>query len=543
MPRRPVGSPGVEYQPLAVDDTDGKDGPTNRPPPETPIANTGNDDEEDAQEYGNQRVTLTEADSKRIRQKTDQVILVILVWVYLLQILDKTILGYSAIFGLREDTNLTGNQYSWVGSIAPIAQLLWQPFSSVLIVKVPHRILMPVLVFGWGLAQTLTPTCQTFRGLLANRFFLGIFEAGCLPLFSIITGQWYRRAEQPVRVAAWYGTNGLATIIAALLAYGLGSVHHGALKTWQVLFLTTGLLTLATAPLIYLYLPTSPSTAPFLTPHERLQATERLRANQSGPVSSSATLKLHQIRETFLDPKTYLFAAMSLANNLGAQVTNTFGPLILSGFGYNQLTTTLLNIPFGAIQYAVILAVAYTSFKLRHKSLPLLGILVPILSGLVILYVSPREGHTGQLLTGYYLLAFIFGGNTLIVSWILANTAGQTKKSVMMSVYNAASSAGNIIGPLLFNSNDAPAYLPGLCATLGVFIGMVVCVILCVLEVKRLNWEKWKARVEAGGQRVIRDWSMEERYEDIGEGNEGEVGRRAFEDLTDRENEEFVYVY
>ncbi|KAK4446047.1 MFS general substrate transporter [Podospora aff. communis PSN243] len=538
----PDRSPGVEYQPLAVDDTDGKDGPTNESPPDLPIADTGDDDVE---EHESERVSLTEADSKRILRKTDKVILTILVWVYLLQILDKTILGYSAIFGLREDTNLTGNQYSWVGSIAPIAQLLWQPFSSILIVKVPHRILMPVLVFGWGLAQTLTPACQTFRGLLVNRFFLGIFEAGCLPLFSIITGQWYRRAEQPIRVAAWYGTNGLATIIAALLAYGLGSIRHGVLKTWQVLFLGTGLLTLATAPLIYLYLPTSPSTAPFLTPHERLQATERLRANQSGPVSSSSPLKPHQIRETFLDPKTYLFAAMSLANNLGAQVTNTFGPLILSGFGgHSQLTTTLLNIPFGAIQYLVILAVAYTSFKLRTKSLSLLAILAPILTGLAILYLSPRQGHTTQLLTGYYLLAFIFGGNTLIVSWILANTAGQTKRSVMMAMYNAASSAGNIIGPLLFDAKDAPAYLPGLRATLGVFVGMVVCVVLCAVEVKRLNWEKGRRRVERGGQRVLRDWSMEERYGDIGEGNAGGVlGSRAFEDLTDGENEEFVYVY
>lgn len=31
-------------------------------------------------------------------------------------------------------------------------------------------------------------------------------------------------------------------------------------------------------------------------------------------------------------------------------------------------------------------------------------------------------------LAGYYLLAFLFGGNPLIVSWIIANTAGQTKK-------------------------------------------------------------------------------------------------------------------
>lgn len=181
-----------------------------------------------------QRVTLTEEDNKRIRRKTDKRILVVLVWVYFLQILDKTVLGYGATFGLQTDANLTGNQYSLIGSIAPIAQLAWQPFSMYLIVRVPHRILMPALVFGWGVAQTLMSACKSFPSLLAARFFLGLFEAGCLPLFSVITSQWYRRAEQPVRVAAWYGTNGWATIIAAALSYGLGHINSPHLLPWQM---------------------------------------------------------------------------------------------------------------------------------------------------------------------------------------------------------------------------------------------------------------------------------------------------------------------
>jgi len=96
--------------------------------------------------------------------------------------------------------------------MAPIAQLCWLPFASVAIVKVPHRILMPVLVFGWGAAQTCMAASSNYTGLLITRFFLGLFEAACLPLFSVITSQWYRRAEQPLRVAAWYGTNGFATM-------------------------------------------------------------------------------------------------------------------------------------------------------------------------------------------------------------------------------------------------------------------------------------------------------------------------------------------
>lgn len=207
---------------------------------------------------GDQRIELTDEDNKRIRRKTDRVILAILVWVYFLQILDKSVLGYGATFGLQKDTvscssrmtvecssvlfelravnqnrhprriicpkfkpawlltryliqGLTGNEYSLVGSIAPIAQLAWQPFSSILIVKVPHRILMPALCLGWGIAQSAMAACHNFGSLMATRFFLGLFEAGCLPLFSIITSQWYRRAEQPIRIAAWYSTNGIVS--------------------------------------------------------------------------------------------------------------------------------------------------------------------------------------------------------------------------------------------------------------------------------------------------------------------------------------------
>lgn len=118
--------------------------------------------------------------------------------------------------------------------MAPIAQLISEPFLSILIVKVPHRILVPAMTLGWGIAQACTAACHSYSGLLACRFFLGLFEGGCLPLFSIITAQWYRRSEQPLRVAAWYGTNGLATIIAAALSYGLAKINSRVLAPWQL---------------------------------------------------------------------------------------------------------------------------------------------------------------------------------------------------------------------------------------------------------------------------------------------------------------------
>jgi len=93
---------------------------------------------------------------------------------------------------------------------------------------------MPALVLGWGIAQAAMAGCTSYSGLLVARFFLGLFEAGCLPLFSIITNQWYRRAEQPIRVAAWYGTNGAATIFASAVSFGLGHIPSEHLKSWQM---------------------------------------------------------------------------------------------------------------------------------------------------------------------------------------------------------------------------------------------------------------------------------------------------------------------
>ncbi|KAI6809032.1 MFS general substrate transporter [Hortaea werneckii] len=509
---------------------------------------------------GEDRVKLTEEDNKRIRRRTDKVILTILIWVYFLQILDKTVLGYGATFGLQEATHLSGNQYSLVGSIAPIAQLAWQPFSSFLIVKVPHRILMPSLCLGWGIAQAAMAACHNYGGLLAARFFLGLFEAGCLPLFSIITSQWFRRAEQPLRVAAWYSTNGIATIVASALSYGLGHIPEEHLESWQIIFLFVGLVTIVSAPVVYWKLDNDIPSARFLSEEDKPKAIERLRANQTG--TGSREFKWSHILEMFLEPKTFLWIGLAMLLNVGASVTNTFGPLIINGLGFNKYTTTLLNMPFGFLQFVIILFASWAAQRWRIKSAVLVILVVPVIAGLAMLYTIPHtDANEGALLAGYYLLSFLFGGNPIIVAWIVANTAGTTKRSAIMSAYNAASSAGNIIGPLLFQSSDAPEYLPGLRAVLGIFVALAACAILQAANLVFLNKLQARKRVKAGKPAKIVDHSMESRYHDVDEQPDlavgmaegdadvedrvGEVrlGQHAFEDLTDRQNDEFIYVY
>ena len=295
-------------------------------------------------------------------------------------------------------------------------------------------------------------------------------------------------------------------------------------------------MTIVTAPFIYWKLDNGVTSARFLNEKERLQAVERLRANQTG--IGSQDFEMSEAIEVFLEPKTYLWIGMSLLLNVGAAVTNTFGPLILSGLGFNKYITSLLNMPFGAVQFIIILLASYAAQKARLKAPVLLFLVLPVLAGLAMLYAIPRK-DTGALLGGYYLLAFLFGGNPLIVSWIVGNTAGTTKKSIVMSLYNAGSSAGNIVGPLLFSASDAPTYHPGLRSTLAIFVTLAVVILIQLVNLIFLNKLQARKRVANGKSAVIHDVSMEDHYVDID--TEG-VGEHAF-DLTDGKNDEFVYIY
>jgi len=300
-------------------------------------------------------------------------------------------------------------------------------------------------------------------------------------------------------------------------------------------------VTVLTAPVVYWKLDNNIQTARFLTENERAQGVERLRANNTG-IGSHEFIWSHVV-EVLLDPKTYLWFTMALLLNVGAAVSNVFGPLILSGLNFDKYTTSLLNIPFGAVQLLIILASSFAAHKAKLKGAILALTMVPVVIGLVVLYVLPRtKSNTAPNLVAYYLLAFLFGGNPLLVTWLVGNTAGTTKKTVLAVVYNIGVSAGNIIGPLLFNAVDAPAYIPGLRAVLIMFCALIVAILAQWFLLVALNKRQEKKRVANGKPAKIIDRSMMNTYTVQDSEVEGN-GDAALHELTDMKNDEFVYIY
>lgn len=71
------------------------------------------------------------------------------------------------------------------------------------------------------------------------------------------------------------------------------------------IYFFSGALCCAWGIVIFLFLPDSPVTAPFLNQRDRRRAVERVRSNQTG--IENKQLKPYQIKEAFIDYKLYLF--------------------------------------------------------------------------------------------------------------------------------------------------------------------------------------------------------------------------------------------
>ncbi|GAM89756.1 hypothetical protein ANO11243_077950 [Dothideomycetidae sp. 11243] len=491
-------------------------------------------------------VLLTPENNKRVLFKIDTHILPLILVVYFLQFIDKTTISYASVFGLVTDAHLVGKQFSWLGSCVYVSQLVFQPLVAYILVKLPLAKTIFVCTLCWGICLTCMTAATTFRGLLIARIFLGIFEAAVAPAFIALTQMWWRRREQPVRLASWYAQNGVVGMFGSLITYGLAHIKSKHLKEYQIIFLFFGLITVVYSSCILLFLPDSPMTAKFLKGDDKLIAVERLRDNQQGV--ESREWNWGHVKEALMDYKTYGWGFMMFSISVPSGGISTFGTLIIKEFGFTSFQTILFNIPFGAVQLVAILGGAWIVTKTKLKS-PVLACLSipPIIGCTMLIYIKRNSHNKGVLLFAYYLISVYPGITPLVYSWSAGNTAGESKKKITTAILFMCQCAGNITGPQLYQTGDAPLYHRGLMSNLALFVVLIGLYAVQVAYLFFLNKRHAKRRVAEGKLEKIIDRSMLEvkhGYHNKEEAEESrQIGSQAFQDLTDWQNSSFVYVY
>ncbi|RAO68528.1 uncharacterized protein BHQ10_004540 [Talaromyces amestolkiae] len=410
---------------------------------------------------------LTPSNRRRLVRKIDWILMPLMGISYMLQFLDKQALGQSTLMGIIPDLKMTGNQYSWSGSIFYFSYLVFTYPLSMLMVRLPLGMFIALSVLLWGAVLACHAAVSTFAGIMVVRFFLGATEAAVSPGFSLITGIWYTRQEQPLRHGFWFAGNSVATAFGGLVAYGVAQID-GSLPAWKWFFIIYGLITMGWAVVLLLFLPNSISSARFLDSSERRIAEERTQVNQTG--TKNSILQWHE-----------------------------FGSLVLAGFGYSTLHVYLLQIPMGAV----------------HG-----------------LFVVGRCHNNGARLFGMFIFSAYAAGIPMTLSMISSNVAGFTKKATVSAMMFVAYCIGNIVGPFLFLSREAPAYKSG-------FISIIICLAVATVLVLVLGltwrWENHRRNQKYGPPVEV--------VAIHNEGKTGTISAVAVEDLTDVHNHNFRYVF
>lgn len=459
---------------------------------------------------------------KKLKRKLDLRILPLLGVNYFFYYVDKTTLSYAAIFGIKDDLKLVGTQYSWLSSIFYFGWLVWAIPSNLIMQRSPPAYYLAANIFMWGALLMCEAASKNFATIAALRVLSGAFEAIADPAFMLITSMYYTRAEQPSRISCWYAFNGIGVGGGGLIGYGIGHIH-GSISSWRYEFLLVGAFCSAWAIVLLFFLPNSPATFRGFTHEERLMMIARMRKNQTGV--EHRQIKWDQVQETFLDYKTYMFMFLGFVANIPNGGLSNFSTLVIKGLGFDTLKTALLGIPQGAFVVLWIASGAFINEYLPKNSRTIVCALfmLPTICGALGFLLAPEKAYVGRLicfyLTGSYQSSFV-----LSLSLITSNTGGQTKKMLVSGIIWFGACIGNIAGPFFYKTAQAPKYNLGIGSLL-----VCNCIEFAMFFAFRFAfiYENRKKRKAREGITM----------------SETDLNATAFQDLTDKQNINFEYVY
>ncbi|RJE25743.1 Allantoate [Aspergillus sclerotialis] len=486
--------------------------------------------DKEVQEYAMRgQVDVDEATSKRLRRMIDSRVLIIMIFTYFLQALDKGTLSFSSIMGLREEFGLVGDkggqQYSWLTTCIYIAVLIVEYPTNWVIQRVPIAKYLGINICLWGAVLALHAACKNYASLVTVRTCLGIFEACCQPIFVVLSSMWYKREEQAATVTYWYMMNGGQQIVGGLLAYCFSLIGNDhAVKSWQALFMAYGCISVLWGLFVLLWMPDSPMRAKCFNEEDKHLMVERVRGNQTG--LQNKQFRSYQMWEAFRDPQTWCYCGIQIFTTLPTSGLGAFANIIISGFDFTVLQTQLLAMVMGFYIIIVLLLSSWLVNKTHQNLWVMLGFIIPSFIGTIILMAVPNDGSFSRkvgLLISYYITLSFWSAQTLCLSMVSKNIAGQTKKSTVIACTFVSWAVGNAIGPQVFLGWDAPTYHIAFGVHLACYSLMTMCIIFLRFYLLRQNKKREEMLQAAGGA----DPNL----------------LHAFEDRTDRENLNFKYSY
>lgn len=147
---------------------------------------------------------------------------------YLLAFLDRVNVANARSFGLVQDLSLGGTEYNTILTIFFVPYIFFEIPSNLLLKRLSPRVWLSICGIMFGMITVFQGLTKNYSGILATRFFMGLFECGMFPGCFYLLGMWYKRNEAQKRFTFFFCSTSLAGAFGGLLASAIGKSESGS---------------------------------------------------------------------------------------------------------------------------------------------------------------------------------------------------------------------------------------------------------------------------------------------------------------------------
>lgn len=274
----------------------------------------------------------------------------------------------------------------------------------------------------------------------------------------------------------------------------------GGLRGWRWIFIVPGFITIAVAVPFYIFISDFPDKARWLNPNQRVWLQRRLEEDR-GEVEEKLTPR--HLLDAAKDWKVWAMSFLLCFPTAGGYTMAFFTPTILNGFGYSLAASQCLATPpyVAAAICSIITGIVADRKRLRGPFI--VGYCFLVIIGFILIGWGPNNGSR--------LVGIFFGvvGNycaiPAIATLLMNNTPGAAKRQVAVAMQTTMGGIGGVIGSLIFRTQDAPHFRPGLYTAFG-------CMAVEIILTSFLMWYFHKKNKAADNDGLILEGREGFRY-------------------------------
>jgi sugar phosphate permease len=443
-----------------------------------------------------QDATFSPEEEARLVRRIDFRLLPMLFLIYVVAFLDRANISNALTMDMPKELGLSGQQPNTALAVFFVPYILFEIPSNVIMKKLTPHVWLSACILGFGVVMLAQGFVESFGGLLATRFFLGLFEAGIFPGSFYLISFWYKREEAQKRFTFYFCSVIFASAFGGLLATGIANMDGvRGLSNWRWIFILEGILTIVVAGMAFFLTCDFPSDAGWLTDAEKDFVLRRTHASDSDKTEGPITLR--DLGAFFKEPMNWLGAIMYFAVVVPVYSFAYFTPTIVKTLGYSVVQTQLHSVPPFAAAFAFCVLLAIGSSKTNTRMPYVMFSAVVLILGLAILMTT--RGNFSAQYGGIILVCMgAFGAGSIVICWFLMNLEGHKQRSMGSGWMISFGNTGGILAPFAFLPRYAPEYIPGYSICMGAaVIGILSTTVYSLLVLR----ERRRQRSQGDGAR------------------------------------------